>query len=122
MILIVKVERSPACNTTYPKVAVQRLDQVCASIKACDWLTVLCSETCPNAKSENVRRCSHSNLRKWISFPLNSVRKFVYRFELFGDGLSGETLHRRGTKPRLHTRSIQFRWRIFGTLSHPCRR
>lgn len=33
MILIVKDERSPACNSTYPKVAVQWLDQVCASIK-----------------------------------------------------------------------------------------
>jgi hypothetical protein len=48
-----KIE-SPADNSTYPKVAVQWLINLCTSIKVYTWLTVLCSITRPNAKPESV--------------------------------------------------------------------
>ena len=35
-------KRTAEGNSTYPKVAVQWLDKLCASIKVCAWLTLKC--------------------------------------------------------------------------------
>jgi len=46
--------RNTAANSTYPKVAVQWLNQALYFYQSLCWLTVLCSETRPNAKPETV--------------------------------------------------------------------